>query len=153
MEFQAGLNENGKELLHDKGLMTSWNLTIYNIIHWLAATNDLSTKRLMFQVLFFFHDFLQNSLQKWFQCIFYFFLWIFTKKPKSFEYPKSIRDYEKNNAWNIRCLVDKNSAPAWLPDDFPTTTKGSKHLITINLFLYYTLHIPWNSTICKYCLL
>ena len=37
------------------------------------GTNESSTKRLMFQVLFFFHDFLQNSLQKSFQFIFLFF--------------------------------------------------------------------------------
>ena len=37
------------------------------------GTNESSTKRLMFQV-FFFHDFLQNSLQKSFQFIFTFFL-------------------------------------------------------------------------------
>ena len=39
------------------------NPAIYNIICWFAGTNDSSTKRLMFQVLFFFHNFLQNSLQ------------------------------------------------------------------------------------------
>ena len=37
------------------------------------GTNKLLTKRLMFQVLLFFHDFLQNFLQKSFQFIFYFF--------------------------------------------------------------------------------
>ena len=31
---------------------------------------------------------------------------------KSFECPKSIRNYEKNNAWNIRRLVDKSFVPA-----------------------------------------
>ena len=30
------------------------NPTIYNIIRWFAGTNDLSTKSLMFQALFFF---------------------------------------------------------------------------------------------------
>ena len=34
---------------------------------WADGTNESSTKRLMFQVLLFFHDFLQNSLQKYFQ--------------------------------------------------------------------------------------
>ena len=32
----------------------SRNRTIFNIIRWVAGTNDSSTKRLMFQVLFFF---------------------------------------------------------------------------------------------------
>ena len=34
------------------------------------GTNESSTKRLMFQVLFFFHD----CLQRWFQCILLFFI-------------------------------------------------------------------------------
>ena len=37
------------------------------------GTNESLTKRLMVQVLFFFHDFLQNSLQKYFQSICLFF--------------------------------------------------------------------------------
>ena len=37
----------------------------------------------------------------------------FTKiKIKSFECPKSIRNYEKNNAWNIRRLVDESFVPS-----------------------------------------
>ena len=38
------------------------------------GTNESPTKGLMFLVLFFFHDFLQNSLQKSFQFIFLFCL-------------------------------------------------------------------------------
>ena len=49
------------------------NPTIYNIIRWFPGTNDSSTKHLMFQVLFIFHNFLQNSLQKSFQFNFLFF--------------------------------------------------------------------------------
>ena len=46
----------------------------YNTLGCLdERTNESSTKRLMFKVLFFFHDFLQNSLQKSFQFIFLFF--------------------------------------------------------------------------------
>ena len=52
----------------------TWNLTIFNIICWVGGTNDSSTKRLMFQVLLFFHNFLQNSFQKSFQFIFLFFI-------------------------------------------------------------------------------
>ena len=29
-------------------------------------------------------------------------------KMKSFECPKSIRNYEKKNVWNVRCLVDES---------------------------------------------
>ena len=56
-----------------------WNPTIFNIIRWVAGTNDSLTKRLMFQVLFFFHNFLQNSLQKSFQFIYFIFIYNFTK--------------------------------------------------------------------------
>ena len=33
-------------------------------------------------------------------------------KIKSFECPKSIRNYKKNNAWNIRHLVNDSFVPA-----------------------------------------
>ena len=47
----------------------------YNMLgRWDAGPNDSSTKRLMFHVLFFFHNLLQKSLQKLFQFIFLFFL-------------------------------------------------------------------------------
>ena len=59
----------------------SKNPTIFNIICWLAESLGWmthrpsvwcsSTKRLMFQVLFFFLNFLQNSLQKSFQFFFF----------------------------------------------------------------------------------
>ena len=80
------------------------NPTIFNINTlgcWVTGTNDSSPKRLMFQVLFFSHCFLQNSLQKLFQFIFLFFYNFTEIKIKSFECPKSIRNYKKNNAWNI----------------------------------------------------
>ena len=55
-------------------LLKSVNLQ-YNTLGRLdVGTNESSTKRLMFQELFFFHDFLQNSFQKSFQFIFFFFI-------------------------------------------------------------------------------
>ena len=39
--------------------LKSDNLQYDTVDRWVAGTNDLSTKRLMFQV-FFFHNFLQN---------------------------------------------------------------------------------------------
>ena len=33
-------------------------------------------------------------------------------KIKSFECPKTMRNYEKKNTWNIRHLVDKSFVPA-----------------------------------------
>ena len=65
--------------------------------------------------IIFFHNFLQKSLQKSFQFIFLFF-YNFTKiKIKSFECPKSISNYEKNNTWNIRRLVDELFVPSTQP--------------------------------------
>ena len=91
------------------------NPTIFYIICmgcWVTGTNDSSTKHLMFQVSFFFHNFLQNSLQILFQFILLFFYKFTNIKIKSFECPKSIRNYEKkNNAWNIRRLVDESFIP------------------------------------------
>jgi hypothetical protein len=48
----------------------SVNLQYDTLVRWANGTNDLLTKRLMFQVLFFFHKTLQNSPQKPFQFIF-----------------------------------------------------------------------------------
>ena len=64
----------------------------------------------MFQALYFFHEFLQNSFQKSFQFIFLFSFNNFTKiKEMIFECP--VRNYKKNNAWNIRHLVDESFVP------------------------------------------
>ena len=49
------------------------NPTIFNIIRWFGGSQGRMTN-LMFQVLFVFHNFLQNSLQKSFQFIFYFLI-------------------------------------------------------------------------------
>jgi hypothetical protein len=75
------------------------------------GTNESSTKRMMFQV-FFFHDFLQNSLQKSFQFIFLFFYKITKIKVKNFERPESIKSIKKNNTWNIRLLVNDSFVPS-----------------------------------------
>ena len=68
-----------------------WNPSIYNIIHWLGCmddgTNESSTKRLMFQVLFFFMISCLNSLQKYFQSICLFFLKKYKNKSKEFWVP------------------------------------------------------------------
>ena len=95
-------------------IQKSDNLQYNTVGCWVAGTNDSSTKHLMFQVyIFFFHNFLQNSLQKSFQFIFLFF-YNFTKiKIKSFECSKSIRNYKKNNAWLTSHLSQRTSEPAY----------------------------------------
>ena len=62
-----------------------------NIICWVAGTNDSSTKCLMFQVLFFFIIFCKILCKK----KFFFFMNLQKIEIKSFECPKSIRNYEK----------------------------------------------------------
>ena len=60
-----------------KNLVTFYksdNLQYDTLGRWVAGTNDSSNKRLMFQVLFFFQNFLHDSLQKSFQFIFLFFI-------------------------------------------------------------------------------
>ena len=92
-------------------IIKSVNLQYDTLGRLYDGTNESLTKRLMFQALFFFHDFLQNSLQKSFQFIFLFFHKII--KIKSFECPKSIKSIEKNNAWNIRLLDDNSLVPSF----------------------------------------
>ena len=84
---------------------------------WADGTNESSTKRLMFQVLLFFHDFLQNSLQKYFQSICLFFKKNTKIKVKSFECPKSIKSLKKiilgtSDTWSTICLSNRPSDPA-----------------------------------------
>ena len=69
--------------------------------------------------IIFFHDFLQNSFQKSFQFIFFFYIYKITKiKTKSFDCPKSINLGQsklliiKNNTWNIRLLVEDLFVPS-----------------------------------------
>ena len=78
------------------------------LVCWFAGTNDSSTKRLMFQVLFFFTISCKILCKNCFNLFFY----RFTKMIKSFVCPKSIRHYKRNNAWNIGRLVDESIVPA-----------------------------------------
>ena len=52
------------------GVLKSVNLQYNTLVCWADRTNNSSTKRMMFQVLFFFHKILQKILQKPFQFIF-----------------------------------------------------------------------------------
>ena len=64
-------------------------------------------------IIFFFTISCKIPCKNGFNLFFYFFFYKFTKiKIKSFECPKSIRNYKKNNAWNIRCLVDESFVPS-----------------------------------------
>ena len=56
--------------LEHRSIYKCVNLEYNTLVCWADGTNDPPTKRLMFQLLFFFHKILQNSLQKPFQFIF-----------------------------------------------------------------------------------
>ena len=90
------------------------NPTIFNIIRWVAGLLGRSSHwpSVWCSKYFFFiiscKILSKNPFKLFFQ-IFYNFTKI---KIKSFECPKSIRNYEKNNAWSIRRLVDESFVPS-----------------------------------------
>ena len=90
-------------------LIKSGNLQYNTLVCWFAGTNDSATKSLTLQVLLFFHNFLQNCF-----ILFFYSFYEFTKiKIKSFECPKSITNYKKNNAWSTSHLSRRTSKPAY----------------------------------------
>ena len=90
----------------------SVNLEYNTLVRWADGTNISWTKRLMFQVLFFFHKILQNSLQTPFQFIFLSFYKIAYMKIKSFGCPIVYKKLWKKNAWNVRRLVHELFVPS-----------------------------------------
>ena len=77
--------------------MSFKNPSIFNIIRWVAGSMRQTTHRpsVWCSKYFFFHNFLQNYLQKLFQFISLFSYKFKKIKILSFEWPKSIRNYEK----------------------------------------------------------
>ena len=90
-------------------LLKSVNLHYNKLVRWADGTNDSSTKLLMFQVLFFFIKSCKILCKNPFNLFFYK---ITKMKIKSFECPKSIRNYEKKNTWNVKRFVDDSFAPS-----------------------------------------
>ena len=69
------------------------NPTIFNIIRWVAGTNDSSTKHLMFQVYIIFFIISCKILCKNHLNLFSYFFYNLTKiKIKIFECPKSMKN-------------------------------------------------------------
>ena len=102
------------EMLQNKFKLKSDNLQ-YNMLG--CGDKRLINQASMFHILcFFFHTFLQRI------------------KIKSFECPKSIRNYKKNNTWNSRHLVDESF--------LPLTQGASIHIILKNVgFLNSNRHL------------
>ena len=88
--------------------LKSVNLQYDTLVRWLAGTNDLSTKRLIFQALFFFIISCKILCKNHFILFFILFYFLIYK---NFECPESIKNYKKNNTWNIRRLVDESIVP------------------------------------------
>ena len=87
----------------------SVNLEYNTLVGWADWTDVLSTKRLMFRVFFFFIKSCKILCKNPFNL--YFFYKITKMKTNSFEYPNSIRNYEKKNTWNVKRLVDNSFVP------------------------------------------
>ena len=77
-------------------VLKSDNLQYNTLVRWDKWLIDQASD--VPSIIFFFIISCKNSLQKLFQFI--------------FECPKSLRNYEKNNAWNIRRLVDESFVPS-----------------------------------------
>jgi hypothetical protein len=98
--------------------LTLWNPTIFNIIRWVAGTIVSSSKHLMFQVLFFFQNFLQNFCITPFNLFFYFFLTLQKWKQRVLsalslsQQPTVLFSIYLNNTWTIRHLVNETSDSA-----------------------------------------
>ena len=99
--------------MRDIQLLLSVNLQYNMLGHLDDGTNELSTKRLMFQVLFFFMISCKNPFN-----LFSLFFYKITKiKIKSFECPKSIKSIKKiilgtSDSWSTIRLSHRPSNPA-----------------------------------------
>ena len=117
--FSASLTITNRSFACRKRKQTR-NPSIYNIICWFAGPMGQTTRRPRFwcSKYYFFHEILQNSLQKPFQFICFVLYKITKMKIKSFGCPKSIRKYEKrilkkSDAWSTSCLSHQPSKPAY----------------------------------------
>ena len=112
------------------------------------GTNESSTKRLMFQVLFF-----SWFLAEFFSKILSIYLFIFKKNTKikvnSFECPKSIKCLKKiilgtSDAWSTIRLSNRPSDPAWIY--LRLTDFKSQNSYKADAWLSYHWLRPW----CNY---
>ena len=83
------------------------------------GTNESSTKRLMFQVLYFFMISCRILCKNTFNLFVYFFKKNTKIKVKSFECPKSIKSLKKiilgtSDAWSTIRLSNRPSETAWI---------------------------------------
>ena len=102
----------------------SYNLQYNTLVCWDKWIVDQASD--VPSIGFFFHNFLQHSLQKSFQFIFSFFC-KFTSY-KCFECPKSLWEIiKKNNSCNMRRLVNES---------FVHTSKPAYHIVDCRILLF-----------------
>ena len=116
---------------HTKCELTK-NPTIFNIILWVAGTNDSLTKRLMFQVLFFFSWFLAKYFAKilsifflflykqWMKTLHFYFFKVIKKKFEMIFAKDFARNYEEKKYLEHQTLGqwdDHPSDPAYYIED------------------------------------
>ena len=96
----------------EKSDQKSVNLEYNTLVRWTHETNVLLTKRLMFQVFFFFIKSCKILCKNIF--IFFFnFLYKITKmKQNTSEHPKPMTNNEKKNTWNVKHLVENLFVPS-----------------------------------------
>ena len=89
-----------------------WNPTIFNIICLVAGTNDSSTKRLMFQALFFF------IISYWLKALKTLYLYKKNWKLKQF-FQRILQEIEKkiilgtSDPWSMSRLSQRPSSPVY----------------------------------------
>ena len=117
---------------------------------------------------YFFHKIFQNNSQKPFQFIILFSYKIAKIKIKSFECPKSIRNYEKKNTWNIRLECATWLPETWEPEKktcesrhrtgqvwdfqtsgFPNSTRRGLEATWFILWIFYCTWRPENTTLAS----
>ena len=130
---------------HSSALKTD-SLQYNMLVRWLARTNDLSTKRLMFQAFIFFQDLWQNSLQKSFQ-YFFFIFYNFTKmKFKSLSALSLSEIVKKNNkTLGPACYIeDCQISDAW------TWTWQYSTLFTFRILYEFVMSVHLLCTLLTY---
>ena len=131
---------NGKDLISRR----NYNPTIYNII--LGACSVARWDKWLINqgsdVLSIIIFFLISCKSFWENCFNLSFISFINlqEKIKSFECPESIKKYEKNNAWNIRPLVDESFVPL---------TKRPSLLYWRLSYFWQEMHVWCNSSCSK----
>ena len=87
----------GRPTFCARNLVFIWNRTIFNIIHWVARTNESPTKCLMFHVLFFI---ISQKIRKIVSIFFFNSLQLY--KNKELWVPYVYKKLWINDNWNIR---------------------------------------------------